>query len=149
MNKYLAALLLGIAAAWANVAFAQTVTLSFRPVDSAYSKPLDRIIMISANPNQLHIYDPPTNSDVVVNLSKAPLNLSVSPDGTHAAVMHDSLVSYVNLSTARVEKTFAVAANTGVVTLSDEYIYVLPTYEGQAYIIQISTGQITEGQGPF
>jgi hypothetical protein len=105
--------------------------------------------MISAHPDQLHIYDPPTNSDIVVNLSKAPLNLSVSPDGTHAAVMHDSLVSYVNLSTARVEKTFAVAANTGAVTLSKDYIYVMPTYEGNIYSLQISTGLVSGGSAPF
>jgi hypothetical protein len=141
MNNYLAALLLAIAVAWTNIAFAQSVPLSFRPVDSAYSKPLDRIIMISANPDQLHIYDPPTNSDVVVNLSKAPLNLAISPDGTHAAVMHDSLVSYVNLSTARVEKTFAIGARTGSVTLSQTYIYVLPPIgKAPLYSVAISTG---------
>ena len=39
-------------------AFAQSTTLNFRPVAAEFSTPLNRIIMISASPNQLHIYGP-------------------------------------------------------------------------------------------
>ncbi len=123
------------------ISAAQAVALSFKPVDSEYSLALDRVIMVSTNPNQLHIYDPPSNSDVMVNLSKAPLNLSVSPDGLHAAVMHDSLVSYVNLSTALVEQTFTVAVRTGSVALSQTYAYVLSGNAAPAISIPLNGGQ--------
>src|SRR5690349_23306229 len=89
-----------------SLADAQTSALSFRPVAAEYSPQLDRIVMVSASPNQLHIYNAATNVDVTVNLPKAPVALSVSPDGLHAAVGHDALVSYVNLNSAAVERTF-------------------------------------------
>src|SRR5271166_3378347 len=86
---------------------AQTRPLPYNPVTAEYSNALDRIILISANPNQLHIFDPVNNSDTVVNLPKPPLSLSVSLDGMHAAVGHDALISYVNLPTASLEKTLS------------------------------------------
>lgn len=66
---------------------AQVTGLSFRPVDAAYSLALDRIILISASPNQLHIYNPVTQADQIVFLSAPPQNISLSPDGLHAAVL--------------------------------------------------------------
>ncbi len=44
--------------ALSTVAFAQSVMLPFVPVDASYSMALSRLIMISGNPNVLHIYDP-------------------------------------------------------------------------------------------
>src|SRR4051794_35147414 len=89
-------------ASWCS---AQTTPLTFRPLAAEFSSGLDRIIMVSANPSQLHIFDPASGTDKKVDLSKVPISLSVSPDGTHAAVGHDLLVSYVNLNTAAVEQT--------------------------------------------
>ncbi len=51
-----------------SAAFGQTAALSFRPVDAEYSTALDRIIMVSASPNQLHIYNPVTKADTTVSL---------------------------------------------------------------------------------
>src|SRR5215471_10566781 len=81
-----------------TTADAQPAMLSFRPAAAAYSKALDRIILVSGNPNVLHIYDPVSGSDLKVSLTQPPLSLSLSPDGLHAAVGHDGLISYVNLS---------------------------------------------------
>jgi hypothetical protein len=41
-------------------------SLSFQPVAAEYSSALDRIAMISASPNQLHIYSPVSQSDAKV-----------------------------------------------------------------------------------
>ena len=86
-------------------AFAQssitTSALAYRPLDAKYSNALARMVLISANPNQLHIFDPESQTDQIVNLSKAPYTVALSPNGLHAAVGHDSLITYVNLSTAR------------------------------------------------
>src|SRR2546425_13095362 len=87
-------------------AAAQPVPLSYRPVTAAYSTALDRLIMVSGNPNALHIYDPVSQTDVTVNLVQPPLSLSISPDGLRAAVGHNALLTYVNLSTASVIRTF-------------------------------------------
>ncbi len=123
------------------VCYGQTNALTFQPADAQYSVALDKIIMISANPNQLHIYDAGSNSDVTVTLPDTPLNVSVSPDGMHAAVAQNNSISYVNLSSASVDQVFAAPVGTGKVALSATYIYVLPSYEGNAISINIATGQ--------
>src|SRR5258705_7798948 len=83
-------------------ALGQTAPLSYRPITAEYSTALDRIVMITANPNQLHIFNAAIQADVAVNLPKPPLSLAISPDGLHAAVGHDALISYVNLLSASV-----------------------------------------------
>jgi chitinase len=143
----LAARLVCLAGFASLTTWGQLVPLQFRPVDSEYSFSLDRIIMVSANPDQLHIYDPVSNSDVAVGLPKTPLDVSVGPDGMHAAVMHDALVSYVNLATANVEKTFSVPASGGKVVLGTEYAYVIPGSLGTAISIYIPTGLRTIAYG--
>jgi chitinase len=127
-----------------RISSAQTNSLSFRPVAAEYSTALDRIVMISANPNQLHIYDPVSQSDTKVSLPAIPLSLSVNPDGLHAAVAHDLLVSYVNLSTGAVEKTFTTALLGPVVVLGTDWVYLVPTYEGPVASIKIATGTETD-----
>lgn len=122
---------------------AQTHILSFRPVDAKYSKPLDRLILVSASPNVLHIFNAATNNDQTVALSTAPTNVALSPDGLHAAVASTSAVSYVNLQTASVEQVFIANVGTGIVTLSATYIYVMPSYVGYPISIQISNGNQT------
>jgi hypothetical protein len=124
---------------FAAAAHSEPSQLSFKPLDADYSFNLDRIIMISAAPDQLHVYDPPTGSDVTVNLPKTPLNLSLAIDGMHAAVMHDGLVSYVNLQTAAIEKYLPVPAATGQVVLGSGYVYVLATGSGNAVSVNIAT----------
>ncbi len=118
---------------------AQTRTLPYNPVTAEYSNALDRIIFIAANPNQLHIFDPVNNSDTAVNLPKAPLSLSISLDGMHAAVGHDALISYVNLQTASLEKTLASTSTVTSLVLGNDYVYVL-TYSSGTQWVQISTG---------
>src|SRR5438046_920838 len=75
---------------------AQTTVLPFRPVAAEYSAALDRMIMVSVSPNQLHICSVSGAPDVIVDLSKPPLSVAIDPDGMHAAVGHDNLISYVD-----------------------------------------------------
>jgi chitinase len=136
----------GIAALWfclfvgTFAASSQTIPLPYVPVTAEYSSSLDRIIFIAANPNQLHIFDPMTNTDTAVNLSKPPLSLSVSLDGQHAAEGHDSLISYVNLAGASVEQTLATTSTVTSLVLGNDYVYIL-TNNGNSGTgwIQIST----------
>lgn len=109
--------LLGYLVAVANV-HSQPVHLAFKPVDVQYSKPLDRLIMVSANPNQVHLVNPVTGAETTINLSLAPLSLSVSSAGTHAAVGHDGWISYVNLSAGYVEKNIAISFKASVLILT-------------------------------
>jgi uncharacterized protein (TIGR03437 family) len=122
----------GIIAAFAltgafNICKAQLQPLSYRPVAFRYSTPLDRLVTISSAPDLLHIYDPSTTSDVTVSLPKPPLGLAVSPDGLHAAVTHDGLLSWIDLSAASLIKTFSISGQPTTVFMSDTYaMYYLP-----------------------
>ncbi len=129
---------------------ADIASLSFRPAQADYSLALDRVIFISSNPNQLHIYDPMAHTDQVVALPDVPLNFSLSPSGLHAAVALTNSVSYVDLRNASVVKTYLNIAiltteynTTGQVVCGASYIYVLPSYVGTPMSIEIATGQVT------
>ncbi|HLK64859.1 MAG TPA: BACON domain-containing carbohydrate-binding protein [Bryobacteraceae bacterium] len=125
-----------------RTAGAQTVALSYRPVAAEYSTSLDRIVLVSANPNQLHIYNPATRSDFPINLSKAPLSLSISPDGMHAAVGHDGSISYVSIATQSLEKMLVSPTTVTSLALGSAYVYV-----PNAGSIQISTGALNGSLG--
>jgi hypothetical protein len=122
-----------------SVVFAQDQkSLAFRPIDAKWSAPLQRIITISTNPNQLQILNPQTNTFASVALSKAPNSFSLSPNGLYAAVGHENLISYVNLSNATLEKTFVTAVNVQGHALGSQSIFV-PALGS----ILIATGAIT------
>ncbi len=86
--------------------------LEHRVVDAEYSRGLARIIMVSENPNRLYVHDPENGAETSVGLPSPPTSVSVSPDGTHAAVGHDGSVSHVRLTdtTTRLA-TRAIEAN--------------------------------------
>ncbi|MGC4049889.1 MAG: hypothetical protein QM757_10295 [Paludibaculum sp.] len=125
---------------------AQPLSLAFKPVDVQYSKSLDRLIMVSANPNKVHLVNPVNAAETTINLNLAPLSLSVSPDGTHAAVGHDGWISYVNLQAGSVEKNLAVSTAVKLLVLTDKgSIWVPPTLN-----IDVATGvQTTSGFSPY
>ena len=78
--------------------------LGYNAIDAAYDKSSDRIIMVSSSPDELHIFDPNTQTEQAVPLAVPPLSVSVRPDGLYAAVGHDGWVSHVNLQSGIVEK---------------------------------------------
>lgn len=116
--------------------------LPFNVVDAEYSNTLDRIIVVSADPDQLHIFDPDTQTDVIVGLSKPPCCVSISPDGLHAAVGHDGRVSYVDLQQQTVVSELMLSAQAGDVVLAgNDWVYVIPAIDQwvDLHAIQIST----------
>ena len=70
-----------------SAAYAPPVhSLGLHVIAADYSKALDRMIIVSAEPNQLNIYDPVSRANTAVPLLLLPTSVSVSPDGLHAAV---------------------------------------------------------------
>jgi hypothetical protein len=116
-----------------------------RPVAADYSAALDRMIIVSTNPNLLTILDPVSGTGQTVLLSMPPTALSISPDGQHAAVGHDGRISYVNLATATVEKTFPVTETVFNLALSAANIYAFPLHDQweAVRIINLATGTET------
>jgi hypothetical protein len=115
-----------------NICEAQLQPLSYRPVASRYSTPLDRLVMISSAPDVLHIYDASTTHDTTVSLPKTPLGLAVSPDGLHAAVTHDGLISWIDLSAASLIKTIPITGQPTTVFMSNNVRVPVGTPAGNA-----------------
>jgi len=73
--------------------------LSHDVVDAEFSASLNAVVMVSAVPsNALYLYALSDGSEQKLPLDKPPTAVSVSPDGKAAAVGHDALITYVNLS---------------------------------------------------
>jgi hypothetical protein len=100
------------------------IPLTFPVIDAEYSLAIEHIVIVSADPNQLHIYDPETGDDVAVDLSYPPTSVSVGPDGKFAAVGHDAQISYVDLQSAQVVKILDVTGNVfDIVLASNGWVY--------------------------
>lgn len=116
--------------------------LDYRVVDAEYSKPLNRIVSISGNPDRLNIYDPVTRTDTVVALSLTPNAVSIGPKGLFAAVGHDGWISYVDLTSGTLVKTFPVSTDViDVVLAGNGFVYAFPRRDQWEYIrsVEIST----------
>ena len=107
------------------------VPLSFNAVAGEYDKALDRFVMVSAAPNEMHIFDPVANADQVFPLGPAPLSLSLSADGKSAIVGHDGWASAVDLVNTQVSKVYVLQDVANIVALGPN---------GFAYTFQKSTG---------
>jgi hypothetical protein len=89
-----------------------------------------------ASSHTLQILDPVTLASHSIPLAKAPLCVSVSPGGTFAAVGHESLVTYVDLSGKTVVKTFAVTGSVTDLVLAVEWIHL------RGASIRVATGAV-------
>lgn len=119
--------------------------VGFRPVDSRYSKAVQKLVFASAYPHELHIFDPATRTDRIVSLDLLPTSVSVAPSAPYAAVGHYGWVSYVNLNTGAIEKRFPLALNVNDLVLAGNgYIYVFDKNDwGELFSVHVATGAQT------
>jgi len=132
--------------------------LDYNVIDAEYSKSMDSIILVSSNPNKIHIFDSKTGAQTgMLALDLPPTCVSVGPNGNDAAVGHDGWVSYVGDLTGdtiangeSAVKTIPVATDVFDVVLSGNgFIHVFPRV-GQwvnIHSIEIETGKETQSQG--
>jgi hypothetical protein len=121
------------------------VTLfNHRVIDAEYSRALDKIVMVAANPDRLYLYDPTTNQESWVDVPLPPTSVSVSPDGLFAAVGHDISVSYIDLSAQSLVTTLAVnAVVRDTVLAGNGYVYAFTDSGPRS--IELATGAYTVG----
>jgi hypothetical protein len=109
-----------------------SVALPFVPLSSQYSKGLDKLILIAANPNALKIVDPFVGSIKTVVLPWSVKGWHLSPDGKLAAVLHEGQVSLVDLQTAQLVRTSLTGGSqTDVFLLNDGVAYLIGQTGGQ------------------
>lgn len=109
-------------------ASAGTIPLAYEPLMTKYSRATDKLLIVSANPNALHIVDINGVTDSAVSLPAAVKDFSVSPDGTRAAVLHEGGVSVIDLTNAVLlntwptngSQTMVLISNAGLIYLSGQ-----------------------------
>lgn len=115
-------------------------------VDAEYAKATDLLVYVAADAT-LNIYHPDTKTLTSVQLSYTPTCVSVSPDGTKAAVGHDAHVTYVDLMAETVLTTNAVSCDAlDIVLTNNGWAYVFPNHYGWTHFscINISTPNAME-----
>lgn len=119
-------------------------------IDAEYSKTLNRIVLVAANPSALYVYDPTSHTSERVDLALSPGALSVSPSGDYVAVGHDSKLSVIDLHAMRVESIVDIPLMVDDVVLTDEgYAYAFPFADWQLamYVVNTATGEKRKIEG--
>jgi hypothetical protein len=112
----------------ALTSIANSVALPFAPLDTRYSRGLDRLVTVATNPNALKIVDPFTGGIKTVMLPVAVKSLQLSGDGKLAAVLHEGIVSLVDLQTATLVRSSATGgSHTDAFITNEGIVYLIGT----------------------
>jgi len=96
-------------------------------VDAEYSKTKDQLIFVSSNPSKISIYNTSTANIENIPLVYTPTCISISQDGETAVVGHDAHLTYINLKTKSITKTYSVSCYAlDVVLGNNKWAYVFP-----------------------
>jgi hypothetical protein len=113
-------------------ASANTVPLGYLPQQIAYSKVTGKAAIVSTNPNALHIVSPTSATDVSVPLPNGVKALALSPDGSLAAVLHEGVVSLIDMQTATlIRSSLTNGSQTMVSVTNTGLLYLLGQTGGQ------------------
>ena len=111
---------------------ATSVPLNFVPLEARYSKGLDKMVVTATNPNTLKIIDPFTASTKTVLLPTGIKAINLSPDGKLAAVLHEGIVTLVDLEAAvLVRSTATDGSQTDAFVTDAGMIYMIGQTGGQ------------------
>ena len=124
----------GVLTITAFSASAGTIPLPYQPLNVKYSRATDKLLMVSANPNALHIVDLNAVSDTAVALPAAVKDLGVSPDGTRAAVLHEGWVSVIDLTSGTLLNTWATGGSQTMVEVSNAGLLYLSGQTGGQWV---------------
>lgn len=111
---------------------AGSVGISWTPLDARYSRALDRLVAVSAGPDALHIVDPFSGLTKSVILPAPYKSMALSANGRTAAVLHEGLLSIIDLESARLLNSWPTGGSQTEVALSDA---------GMAYLSGQTGGQ--------
>ncbi|MBC3806784.1 hypothetical protein H8K52_05415 [Undibacterium seohonense] len=131
-----------------------SVSLNFVPDRVKYSLGLDKLIVTATNPDTLRIVDPFVGSIRSVALSLPVKNLGLSPDGKLAGVLHEGIVSLVDLVTGTIIRSSSTGgAHTDLFVMNSGVVFLIGQTGGQwvnesVVAIDARTGtKIAQGSG--
>lgn len=108
------------------------VQLSFVPLQMRYSRGLDQFVAIATNPNALYVVDPFSGATRTVPLPMGVKSFNLSADGKLAAVLHEGIVSLVDIASATLVRSSLTSGSQ-----TDAF----PTNAGLIYLVGQSGGQ--------
>jgi hypothetical protein len=135
----------------AVIASYSVVALPFTPQDVRYSKGLDRLVMISTDPDAVKITNPVDGVTTSISLPTAVKSFNLSPDGKLAAVLHEGVVSLVDLVAGQLlRSTGTDGTQTEVFTTNDGIVFLMGQSVGTSSRAAITvlngrTGQVLPG----
>lgn len=105
----------------------QKLMLFTHVIDAEYSKSKDLMVFVTSSPARINVYNPQTNAISGISLSVLPTSVSLSPDGSKAVVGHNGSITYVDINTLSVIRTYRVPCNVLDIVLSgNNWAYILP-----------------------
>ena len=134
-------------------AFAPTagiVPLFYQPLIEKYSKASDKLVLVSANPNTLHIVDLNAGTDTAVALPAVVVDMTLSPDGTKAAVLHSGVVDVVDLNAGTLLHSWPTSGAQTMVEISNAGLLYLSGQVGGQWlspamtVMDGSTGSVVQ-----
>lgn len=125
----------------------QKLILSGDVMDAEYSKVKDQLVFVSANPSKVTIFNPNTSSIDNIPLTYTPTCISISQDGETAVVGHDGHISYINLKTKSIIKTYSASCYAlDVVLANNKWAYVFPKDDQWEYVRCINLNISTDNE---
>lgn len=108
----------------------QFIIIDSNLVDAEYSAQMGLIVFVCKSPDRAILYNPVTEEKSVLSLNKIPTCVSVSPDGEHAAIGHDAMISYVDLGSKTFTAEYFVSCPVFDIVLGDNgYAYSFPGFD--------------------
>lgn len=106
------------------------VALPFEPLEMRYNQAIDRLLVVTAEPDTLKVINPADGAITSIDLPAAVKAFNPSPDGKLAGVLHEGVVSLVDLVGGKVlrstrtggSQTEVFTTNTGIVFLTGQSI---------------------------
>lgn len=113
----------------------QKVILNSDVIDAEYSKVKDQLVFVSEHPMQVNILKSGSETIQTIPLLYTPTCISISQDGETAVVGHDGHITYVNLNTKSIIKSYNVSCFAlDVVLGNNKWAYVFPKENQWTYI---------------
>jgi hypothetical protein len=104
---------------------ANTILVDFAVLDAEFSDTTHKLIMVSSNPPQVHLFDVGLGQDLALPLAHEPTAVSISQDGLTAVIAQDSHITMIDLTDRRItheQDTTAVPHD--IVLANNGWVYI-------------------------
>ena len=123
------------------------IALPFAPLDTRYNLALDRLVAVTAEPDTLKVINPADGATTSIALPAPVKSFSLSADGKLAAVLHEGVVSLVDLVAGTVVKSTGTAGTqTEVLVTNDGVVFLIGQSIGSSARPSIAVFNARTGQ---